>query len=512
LPRSTSPSSTEAGSRLFGHPKGLYVLALTEMWERFSFYGMRALLVFFLTQHFRFTDQAAFAVYGSYAALVYISPVLGGLLADRYLGFSRAVVFGGLLMVCGHFGLAAEDLLLAPRGSAQTQVFYLSLAFLIAGVGLLKPNISTMVGGLYPDNGHLRDSGFTVFVWGINFGATLAAVVCGYVGQKYGWGYGFGIAGIGILLGLGIFAAGQRHLRGIGAPPDPAALERRVWGGLRLESAIYVATLLAVFGFWRLVQMPVLGYVVGASFIVAKGGSIAYAYRRLDLVSRQQLFAAIALMGVWVCFAALIEQTGSSINLFTERVVDRSLGLAGAAGGYELRSAQLQGVLPFLVILFSPLFAWLWGYLERRRLNPSTPAKFALSLLFLGAGYGAVFIGMLSADGSARVPIAWLLVLYSLFAIGDLLIVPVGLSATTKLATAKLVGFMMGLWMLSVAIGNFISADIAGRSAVAAHSSAAVVFARYRDFFGILALVSAALGGIVWMLAPPIRRWMHGVR
>jgi proton-dependent oligopeptide transporter, POT family len=215
---------------------------------------------------------------------------------------------------------------------------------------------------------------------------------------------------------------------------------------------------------------------------------------------------------VWVCFAALIEQTGSSLNLFTERVVDRSLEIAGASGAYEMRSAQLQGLLPFLVILFSPLFAWLWGYLERHHLNPSTPVKFALSLLFLGAGYGAVFIGMLSADGSVRVPLAWLLLLYGLFAIGDLLIVPVGLSVTTKLATAKLVGFMMGLWMLSVAIGNFLSAAIAGHSAVAAHSAAAVVFTRYRQFFGILALVSAALGGIVWALTPPIRKWMHGVR
>lgn len=504
--------STEAGSTLFGHPRGLYVLALTEMWERFSFYGMRALLVFFLTQRFRFSDQAAFAVYGSYAALVYVSPVLGGLLADRYLGFSRAVVFGGVLMVCGHFGLAAEDLLLTPRGGAQAQVFYLSLAFLIAGVGLLKPNISTMVGGLYPDKGYLRDSGFTVFVWGINFGAAISAVVCGYIGAKYGWGYGFGIAGLGIVLGLAIFVGGQRHLRGIGAPPDPAALGRRICAGVRLESAIYLLTLLAICGVWRLVQMPVLGYVVGASFITATAGSIAYAYRHLDLVRRQQLFAAISLMGVWVCFAALIEQTGSSLNLFTERVVDRSLRIAAGSGLYEVRSAQLQGLLPFLVILFSPPFAWLWVYLERRRLNPSTPVKFALSLLFLGAGYAAVFIGMLPADGSGRVPLAWLLLLYALFAIGDLLIVPVGLSATTKLATAKLVGFMMGLWMLSVAIGNFLSAGIAARSAVPAHSAAAVVFARYRDFFGVLALASAVLGGIVWALTPQIRKWMHGVR
>ena len=512
--RSTSPSSTEAaaGSTLFGHPKGLYVLALTEMWERFSFYGMRALLVFFLTQRFQFSDRAAFAVYGSYAALVYVSPVLGGLLADRYLGFSRAVVFGGLLMVCGHFGLAAEDLLLAPGGRTQAQVFYLSLAFLIAGVGLLKPNISTMVGGLYPDDGHLRDSGFTLFVWGINFGAAISAVVCGYVGQQYGWGYGFGLAGLGILLGLAIFAGGQPHLRGIGAPPDPAALRRRVWAGVRLDSAIYLATVLAIFGVWRLVQMPVLGYVVGASFLVAMAGTMAYAYRHLQLIQRQQLFAALALMGVWVCFAALIEQTGSSLNLFTERVVDRSLGFSGASGTYELRSAQLQGLLPLLVILFSPLFAWLWGYLERRRLNPSTPLKFALSLLFLAAGYAAVFMGMLPADAGGHVPLVWLLLLYGLFAIGDLLIVPVGLSVTTKLATAKLVGFMMGLWMLSVAIGNFISAEIAGQSAVVAHSSPAAVFARYREFFGVLALLSAALGGIVWALAPPIRKWMHGVR
>lgn len=528
---SAQRAGTEEGGTFLGHPRGLYVLALTEMWERFSYYGMRALLVFFLTERFLFSDRLSFTVYGSYTALVYIAPILGGLLADGYLGCSRAVTFGGVLMIAGHFGLALDDLLFAAApagvqvaGGAQLQLFYLSLAFLIAGVGLLKPNISTMVGGLYPREGHLRDSGFTLFVLGINFGATISAVACGYLGQKYGWGYGFGLAGLGIFLGLTVFLRGHEHLNGLGRPPDPASLKAPLWVGLSRQSIIVLAVVLAVGVIWQLVQMlDALGYIVAATFVVATLGALVHASRHLGGHERRQLYAAIMLMSVWIVFAALIEQMGSSINLFTERVVDRQVSFSAAAlwsgaggGGLQLQSAQLQGLLPFLIIVISPFFAWLWGYLEGRGRNPSTPAKFALALLFLAAGYASITAGTFWPDARGQVHILWLCLLYFFFAIGDLLIVPVGLSAITKLATHQVVGFMMGLWMLSVAIGNYFAALIAGFSAVDLPAQFGAqdegMLGHYQRFFGCLALGSLVAGVLALLAMPMIRRWMGGVR
>lgn len=506
------------GDLWLGHPKGLWILVLTEMWERFSYYGMRALLVFFLTERFLYSDTLSFTVYGSYTALVYISPILGGLLADRYLGFSKAVLFGGILMMLGHIGLAAEDLFFPARAGVvdalQLQIFYLSLAFLIVGVGLLKPNISTMVGGLYPKEGYLRDSGFTVFVFGVNFGATTSAVLCGYVGHRFGWGYGFGLAAVGILIGMCTFVGGQKHLTHVGQPPDPQALRAPIFMGFSRQTVIIALVLLSVFGVWQLVQMfNLLGSMVAGTIVVSVGGAILYAMLKLERVQRQQLFAALLLMSIWVLFAAIVEQMGSSINLFTERVVNRQIG---SGEGMEIRSAQLQGLLPFLVMAFSPVFAWLWGYLEARRLNPSTPVKFCFSLVFLALGYGSIVVGCFWPDANGRVHIGWLTLLYIFFAIGDLLIVPPGLSAITKLAVGQVLGFMMGLWMLSVAIGNYFAAAIANLSAlepaVQARAQPGEMMLHYQTFFTYLAGFSLALGLFALIMTPLIRKWMHGVR
>jgi POT family proton-dependent oligopeptide transporter len=499
---------------LLGHPKGLYVLALAEMWERFSYYGMKALFVFFLINRFGYTDELAFATYGTYTALVYLSPILGGLVADRYLGFTKCVTLGAILMTVGHAGLAFDDFVFGAgvvAAPGQIPLFHFSLACLIVGVGLLKPNISAMVGELYPKEGHLRDSGFTVFIWGVNFGATISALICGYLGQTYGWGYGFGVAGIGILLGLAVFLGGQKHLRGIGAPPDAARLRAPAWAGFSQETLIYFGTVLLVLLVWPMASMvQALGYVVGAAFLVVAAGLVVYGFKKLGQIERQQLFAATMLMAIWVAFVALIEQTGSSIALFTERVIDRR------AGGVEIRSAQLQGLLPFLVIVSAPVFAWLWGFLERRRLNPSTPAKFAQSLMLMGVGYGAVTLGALWPNEAGKLHMVWLFLLYLFFAIGDLFIVPVGLSAVTKLATRTIIGLMMGLWMLSIAIGNFFAATLAKMSAVdpvqARTLPASDLLDHYQGFFGFLTLLSFALGFVALLCTPAIRKWMHGVK
>jgi proton-dependent oligopeptide transporter, POT family len=499
-----------------GHPKGLYVLALAEMWERFSYYGMKALLVFFLISRFGYSDELSFATYGTYTALVYLSPILGGLVADRYLGFTKCVTLGAILMTLGHAGLALDDFVFGAGVAGvivpgQLPLFHFSLACLIVGVGLLKPNISAMVGELYPKEGYLRDSGFTVFIWAVNFGATISALICGYLGQTYGWGYGFGVAGIGILFGLAVFLGGQKHLRGIGLPPDAARLRAPAWAGMSQETLIYIATALCVLLVWPLSRMVnALGYVVGFAFVIVAVALAVYGFKRLGQIERQQLFAATMLMTIWVAFVALIEQTGSSVALFTERVIDRR------AGGVEFRSAQLQALLPFLVIVLAPVFAWLWGFLERRRLNPSTPAKFAQSVMLLGVGYGAVTLGALWPNEAGKLHMVWLFLLYLFFAIGDLFIVPVGLSAVTKLATRTIIGLMMGLWMLSIAIGNFFAAAIAKTSAVdpvlARTLPASELLSHYQGFFGYLTLASFALGFVALLFTPAIRKWMHGVK
>jgi POT family proton-dependent oligopeptide transporter len=252
-----------AGSsdELFGHPKGLYVCFFTEMWERFSYYGMKALLALYLIKHHGFSDSQSLTVVGAYGGLVYAMPLLGGLIADRWLGMRKAVVFGGLLLCLGHLGMSIEGQPahivggVIHRDRAALAVFYLSLALIITGVGFLKPNISTIVGKLYPDNDPRRDSGFTLFYAGINVGALFSALICGYLGETQGWGYGFGAAGIGMLAGLGMFLSGQRHLRGHAEPPDPARLRRRLLGPLTVEWAIYLIAILQLPLMWLLMQL-----------------------------------------------------------------------------------------------------------------------------------------------------------------------------------------------------------------------------------------------------------------
>jgi POT family proton-dependent oligopeptide transporter len=493
---------------LLGHPRGVYVLALTEMWERFSYYGMRALLVFFMTDRFAFSDSRSFTVYGSYTALIYVSPLIGGLLADRYLGAAKAVTWGAVLMILGHLGLAAEDAPFTVAGPMRLQVFYASLAFLVVGVGLLKPNVSTMVGGLYPREGASRDAGFTLFVCGVTFGASLSAITCGYLGQTYGWAYGFGLAACGMLLGLVTFKTGQKHLRHVGRPPDPPAPGALIRPRISREAASIVCVIASVVAVWPMLQMfDVLGYVVGSSFAAAAGGLLLFGAFRLERQQRRQLIAMLLLMSIWICFAALVEQAGSSINLFTERVIDRQVGAS------VIRSAQLQGLLPLLNLCFAPLFIGLWRHLDARGIDMPTPMKFALSLVFLSLGYTCLWIGALVPDQAGRVHLAWLAVLYACFALGDLLILPVGLSAITRLAPAKVLGLVMALWMLANGIGNYLAALIARSSALPPSITLDPIatLAHGRAFFGALALLALVLALLALAIAPLTQRLMHEV-
>jgi len=441
-----------------GHPAGLYICFGTELWERFSFYGMKYLLLLYLTKYHLFADDMGLAVLGSYSALVYAMPVLGGLIADRYLGMRRAVVYGGLLLVAGHLGMAFEgeqarligDTVV--RDDSALQVFYLSLALIIMGVGFLKPNISTVVGKLYPENDPRRDSGFTIFYMGINIGAFTATLLCGWLGEVYGWSYGFGAAGIGMLLGLVLFIWGQPLLEGHGeAPSDEALADRK--GPLKLEHLIYLVGLLGVAVLWQIVQFTaVVGTLLNVVSLLTLGGLLWYIFARCDRVQRDRMLALIVLIVSTVFFWALFEQGAGSMTLFADRATDKTLF------GVSLTASQFGAANSFFIFTLAPLFAMLWTWLGRRGLEPSTPVKFGLGIAQAGLGFGALAYGTQFPDQAGLVSAWWLILAYLLHTTGELCLSPVGLSAVTKLSVPGVVGVMMGAWFLASAYSSYVAA------------------------------------------------------
>jgi POT family proton-dependent oligopeptide transporter len=503
----TEPNeSTSLASDKPGHPRGLYLLFFAEMWERFSFYGMRALLVLYMVQHFRYSDENAYVVYGSYTALVYSTPVFGGMLADRLLGYRKAVLLGGVLMAIGHFAMAIDSL------------FYVALGFLIVGNGFFKPNISTMVGKLYAPGDRRRDGGFTLFYMGINLGALLAPLGCGTLGQRFGWHYGFGLAGIGMLLGLGVFIWGRDRIAGIAEPPDPVRL-RQPYMGVRRDWLVYLGALGAVIVAWQLVQRGAwVGSLLSVVGVVVSVGLITYLLRLTDRIERQRMGVALSLIAVSMVFWAFFEQAGSSMNLFTDRNVDRSL--PAFLGGGEIPASVFQSVNPSFILLLAPLFSMLWISLARRGLEPSLSFKFALGIVQLGLGFGALYIGAKSAPESGIVPVFWLLLGYFLHTSGELCVSPIGLSMITKLSPVKIVGLMMGTWFLSSSFAHYVAGLIAaltgvqggGDEGAAQLPSAAETVGVYGGVFGGIAIVALVVGVLFMLASPLLARRTHGVR
>jgi len=507
---------------LWGHPKGLYILFLTEMWERFSYYGMRALLIFYLTQYLLFSDSQSIAIYGAYTALIYITPVIGGIISDRYLGSTKSVIWGGLLMILGHIGMAFEGVppvesvseigeIIILRNNFTLQAFFISITFLIVGVGFFKANISTMVGQLYLEDDFRRDEGFTIFFWGINIGAFLAAAICGYVGQRFGWGYGFGIAGIGMAVGLGIFIYGQKHLHGIGAPPTSSRIEAKSFIGINVENSIYLGSIFSVAIIWKIVQhAQLISYAVFITVIIALSWTVFYACTRCEPRDRDRMLIALVFMTTWVIFVALFEQMGSSLNLFTDRFVNLNLF------GFEFMASQVQGLPSLFLLLITPFFFRLWSILDRHRLNPPSAVKFALALIIMGLGYYILSLAIDSNDGTGNINLGWIILIYLFFAVSDLFIGPIGLSVVTKLSVARALGFMMGLWMLSVAIGSYLASSAA--QYVALDGSGEMIYSRgeqlerFGDFFAYLSYGSLGLGLFFLLLVPLIKKAMHGIK
>jgi POT family proton-dependent oligopeptide transporter len=436
--------NAHAEKQWFGHPRGLATLFFTEMWERFSYYGMRALLILYMigsTQKpgLGFSTEKSAQIYGLYTMLVYLMGVPGGFLADVLIGHRRAVFIGGVIIALGHFSMAFPSL----------TTFYLGLGLIIIGTGLLKPNVSTIVGTLYTRDDPRRDAGFSMFYMGINLGAFISPLICGWLGQKINWHAGFAAAGVGMVFGLIQYAMGQKYLQ-----PVSEAKTQTKTVAVEPESG------------WKFTSQD---------------------WGRISAAVILTLFALI--------FWAGFEQAGSSLNLFADRATRLTIF------GFNYPSSWFQSVEPLFVILFSPVFAWLWLRLSTR--NPSSPAKFTLGLFFLALSFLLIVPAAkyYEAHGS-RVSPLWLVGLYLLQCFGELCLSPVGLSMVTKLSPPRIVGFMMGFWFFATAMGNYVAGWVAG-------------FLENRTFsevFMIATMTSAAATLVLAVLIPPIRKLMSGVR
>lgn len=656
------------GEKTFlGHPRGLVICFLTEMWERFSYYGMRGLLLLYLTQHFLFSDERSNLIYGGYIALVYIMSIVGGTLSDNYLGQRKAVTFGAILLVLGHFGMAFEgsgsqetlrteagsflveaegrddrrqlfvdyegekrrivfettqfaelggqrfvpvsedgtgdyvverqtrgllqnicgtvglscagpepsttlvlngerlgvteqeiegetvqivsrngqdmtfsessetDILVLSSATTDADpvigmpvltiahgtftsevkqqdlyvnILYLSLALIIAGVGFLKPNISTIVGDLYPEGDPRRDGGFTLFYMGINLGSFLATWTCGILGIYYGWAWGFGAAGVGMLLGLLVFHFGQGWLDGKATPPSPEKLKQKVFGPISVEMACYSAALGIVLTSIALLKyahiIGTLASVVGVSMFLFM---IGYSFVRLEGRARTRMWAAAYFAVAQIPFWSLFEQAGSSLTLVTSRLVDTNIG------GWNVPTPVFQSLNAGFIFLFAPLVAWLWVWLAKRGWEPSTPVKFSLGVFGAGLGYLVLVSGMNSVGPAALTPVFFIFAIYWVHTMAELMLSPVGLSAMTKLAPKTLVGLFMAAWFVYSGLGNALSGVIAAAAGAETVGGQIVDIAgaksNYIQVFSSIGYIGMLIGFVMLMFAPVVKKWMQ---
>ncbi len=481
-----------------GHPRGLITLATTEMWERFSYYGMRALLVLFMVESLEegglgYSDQTATAIYGLYTAAVYMLCLPGGWIADRLIGAQRAVWFGGIIIMSGHFVLAIPSV----------ATFFLGLILVALGTGLLKPNISAIVGEFYPPGDPRRDGGFTIFYMGINIGAALGPLVCGWLAQD-NWHYGFGVAGVGMLFGLIQFKLTQSQLGDAGlAPPatdgGDAAYRRKAWGGI-LAILLLVAGLL-VAGLTGTVNLDPVALAQSSTYAIVALAFVYFGYilllGRLTRDERGRVIVIIVLFFAAAMFWSGFEQAGSSLNLFAERYTIREFG------GFEIPASWFQSLNPVFIIILAPIYSMLWVALARRHLDPSTPLKFAVGLIILGLGF-AVMIGaaVLVAEGQQVLP-TWLLFTYLLHTMGELALSPVGLSSVTKLAPRRFVGQMMGVWFLAASLGSILAGLLAGEFRADALDEMPRLYLQ-------IVLTTVGSGVLLAFLAKPLKRLMSG--
>jgi POT family proton-dependent oligopeptide transporter len=471
------------------------------MWERFSFYGIRPLLVLFMTaaitsRGFGFDRQTASSIVGIYAASVYLASLPGGWIADRWLGLRRAIWHGGVLIALGHLSIGLSAIFARPA-------FFLGLVLIVLGTGLLKPNISAIVGDLYPEGGSRRDAGFSIFYMGINVGAVLAPLIVGILGERVGWHWGFGAAGVGMLIGLITYRMrGDETLGPIGmepsAPPEERQRVRAI--ALALVGVIFLVVLLVMAG---VVHINAVAVAQRMTVIMLSMALLYFAYlfvlAGLTADEKKRVAVIVVLFFFSIVFWAAFEQAPTSLNLFARDFTDRTLF------GWEMPTLCLQSANSVFVVLLAPVFAGIWVALGRRGKNPSSPAKFAFGLVFAGVGFFIMVAAanrVISGGQAVRVSMLWLVVSYLCQTIGELTVSPVGLSSMTKLAPRAFVGQMMGVWFMSLAMGNLIAGLVGGNVDPERLEQMPVLFQRTA-----LSLIIASV--VLGALVIPIRRMMR---
>lgn len=497
-------SNTEQLEVKEGHPSGLMTLFFSEMWERFCYYGMRTLLTLYLVKSLFKGDAEASLIYGAYTGLIYAAPILGGRMADRFLGYRYAVLLGAVLMAIGEFLIlgGTEHMLLIGMGA------------LIIGNGYFKANISTIVGKLYRDNDPRRDSGFTIFYIGINVGALLATTLVAYIGETYGFKYGFGLAGFGMLGGFATFWFARNTYAAADGLDITEAGRKKVLGPLNMVQVITMGSLLLIPVCYILIMKnELMDYILLALFVyisisMIRAGS---SEDKLQGVSiwKDRMIALIIFMIINITFWACFEQAGTSLTLFADRNVDRLIF------GWEMPASMTQFFNPFFIITFGSIFSVMWIKLSKIGKNPSIPMKFSLGILQLGLGFLVTLIGLTFVNDSFQVPLLTLVFLYMLHTTGELFLSPIGLSMVTKLSPKSVSGTAMGAWFLSFAIANYVGGKIAALTGGHGDSGESLNLeqglAKYTDIFSTIGYVLLVIALLIAIFNKPLKKLMHGV-
>jgi POT family proton-dependent oligopeptide transporter len=491
----------------FGHPRGLATLFFTEMWERFSYYGMRALLLLFMVASVEkggmgLDDKTGGAIYGLYTMFVYLLALPGGWLADKFFGLRKSILYGGCIIALGHFCLAFPS----------QETFFVGLLFIVIGTGLLKPNISSMVGEIYPPEDQVRrDAGFSIFFMGINSGALVSPIIVGYLGQNVNWHYGFAAAGVGMILGVIQYKLTENYLGTVGLEParhaDPAqqkTQERNIRYALWIIGLGLVA--LVVLLWTRTITINPVAFAQGSGVVLLISVLLYFIYvfifEKLSADEKKKVLAIFIFFVVTTAFYAGYEGQGSSLNLFADRYTDRLFG------SFNMPASWLQSAPPIFVILFVPVFTWLWSTLAKHKLNPITPVKLALGLFWMGLGY-LVMMGAAEIVMNGNKPgISWLVITYMLHTFGEICLYPIGLSGVTKLAPRRLVGQMMGVFFMALALGNLFAGLYAGEFSeeVLAKNPSLMI-----DLFSLIVKIMFVAGVLVLIFAKPIRKLMGNI-
>lgn len=515
-PNGSGPVNSDTTHTETGHPRGLYLLFFTEMWERFSYYGMRAIFVLFMVNVLVFSDKDASNIYGSYTGLVYLTPLLGGYLSDRYLGNRRSIISGGVLMAIGQFLMFVSASLHSTDPMAITTM-WAGLTFLIVGNGFFKPNISTMVGQLYPAGDRRVDSAFTIFYMGINLGAFFSPLVAGALAENIDYKWGFLAACIGMIFGVITFVTFKNKLlvHADGTPVGGKVKNLDAQSIAMIIGAVLLIFFLLNFKTLFNSELDVVGYLIYGAMILVP--TVILSDKSITKEERSRIWVIFILAFFVIFFWSAFEQAGASLTIFAERQTDRHVM------GFEMPASWFQSVNPLAIITLAPIFSWLWGWLSKRHLEPASPKKMAYGLVLLCLGYVVIAFAVKGVDSTAKVAMWWLIALYILHTMGELCLSPIGLSMVSKLSPVRFSSLLMGTWFLANAAANKLAGTLSALippglggeqvpANVAFPSILGFQITNLYDFFMVFIIITGIAAVILFILSGTLLKMMRGIR